>query len=86
MICPLVGSSKPASMRKVVVLPQPEGPSREKNLPADISAEMSSTAHWLPKRLSQVDEGDGAAGHWSLPYVVVWRDKLPRHGMAVMRR
>src|SRR5271156_5262735 len=32
-ICPEVGSSRPAIMRKVVVLPQPEGPSRQKNSP-----------------------------------------------------
>src|ERR1043165_4953942 len=33
-ICPEVGSSRPAIMRKVVVLPQPEGPSRQKNSPS----------------------------------------------------
>ena len=32
-IRPAVGTSKPASIRSVVVLPQPEGPSREKNSP-----------------------------------------------------
>src|SRR5215216_6758928 len=40
-IWPLVGSSKPAIMRRVVVLPQPDGPSREKNSP---SANSFSTA------------------------------------------
>ena len=30
---PEVGSSKPAIIRSVVVLPQPEGPSSEKNSP-----------------------------------------------------
>ena len=33
-ICPEVGSSSPAIMRSVVVLPQPEGPSRQKNSPS----------------------------------------------------
>src|SRR3954469_23141043 len=33
-ILPSVGSSRPAIMRKVVVLPQPEGPSRQKNSPS----------------------------------------------------
>src|SRR5437763_168550 len=33
-ICPRVGSSRPAIMRSVVVLPQPEGPSRQKNSPS----------------------------------------------------
>ena len=31
---PLVGSSKPAIMRSVVVLPDPDGPSIEKNSPS----------------------------------------------------
>ena len=31
---PLVGSSKPAIIRSVVVLPEPEGPSMVKNSPA----------------------------------------------------
>src|ERR1700712_3158079 len=33
-IWPEVGSSSPAIMRSVVVLPQPEGPSRQKNSPS----------------------------------------------------
>ena len=32
-ISPAVGSSKPATMRSVVVLPQPEGPSSVRNSP-----------------------------------------------------
>ena len=41
---PSVGSSKPPIMRSVVVLPQPDGPSSAKNLPASISSVRSSTA------------------------------------------
>ncbi len=33
-IWPEVGSSSPAIMRSVVVLPQPDGPSRQKNSPS----------------------------------------------------
>ena len=33
-IRPEVGNSSPAIMRKVVVLPQPDGPSRQKNSPS----------------------------------------------------
>src|SRR6187399_2899669 len=33
-ILPRVGSSRPAIMRSVVVLPQPEGPSRQKKSPS----------------------------------------------------
>ena len=47
---PLVGSSKPASMRISVVLPQPEGPRRQKNSPRKMSRERSSTATASPKR------------------------------------
>ena len=36
-IAPAVGSSKPAIMRSMVVLPEPDGPSSEKNSPAPTS-------------------------------------------------
>ena len=48
---PLSGSSNPAIIRRLVVLPQPEGPSIEKNSPSRISSVTQSTAVWLPKRL-----------------------------------
>jgi hypothetical protein len=41
---PDVGSSSPATIRRVVVLPQPEGPSRAKNDPAGIVRFSSSIA------------------------------------------
>ena len=40
----MVGCSNPAIMRSVVVLPQPEGPSMEKNSPRAISKLASFTA------------------------------------------
>src|SRR4029453_13905622 len=48
---PSVGSSKPPIMRRSVVLPQPEGPRREKNSPLRIAKETPSTATKPPKRL-----------------------------------
>src|SRR5690242_11239573 len=48
---PAVGSSNPARMRSRVVLPQPEGPSSEKNSPRRISNDTSSTAFTEPKDL-----------------------------------
>src|SRR5919198_3787879 len=48
---PASGSSKPATMRSVVVLPHPLGPSSEKNSPSAISSDTSSTAFTPPKRL-----------------------------------
>ena len=47
---PSVGSSKPAIIRKVVVLPHPLGPSSEKNSPSRISNVRSSTATKSPNR------------------------------------
>src|SRR6185437_11029555 len=44
MICPLVGRSKPAIMRRVVVLPQPEGPRSVKNSPGGMRRSIASTA------------------------------------------
>mgnify|MGYP003694426599 CR=1 FL=1 len=43
-IWPEVGSSSPAIMRSVVVLPQPEGPSRQKNSPSRTVKVESFTA------------------------------------------
>src|SRR5438067_10620441 len=43
-IRPEVGCSNPAISRKVVVLPQPDGPSREKNSPLATVRSMLSTA------------------------------------------
>src|SRR5262245_46622981 len=43
-IVPLVGNSKPAIIRKVVVLPQPEGPRNETNSPRSTSRLKSCTA------------------------------------------
>src|ERR1044072_497897 len=45
------GRSEPARRRSSVVLPQPEGPSREKNSPRRMSKETSSTALTGPKCL-----------------------------------
>src|SRR5215471_13918445 len=47
-IFPAVGRSKPAMRRSVVVLPQPEGPSSEKNSPASIETSIPSTAATSP--------------------------------------
>ena len=45
---PSLGSMKPATMRKVVVLPQPEGPSSTRNSPSAICSETSRTAKKSP--------------------------------------
>src|ERR1700730_15166134 len=43
-IAPALGSMSPAIIRRVVVLPQPEGPSRATMLPASIVSDSRSTA------------------------------------------
>jgi hypothetical protein len=48
---PLSGRSNPAIIRIKVVLPQPDGPSSEKNSPLRISTDTPSTATTPPKRL-----------------------------------
>src|SRR6476620_5367029 len=52
-IWPSVGRSKPAIMRRVVVLPQPEGPRSEKNSPGGISRLIPATAVNSPKRFTR---------------------------------
>src|SRR5215510_678653 len=48
---PPLGYSRPAIMRRVVVLPQPEGPSRQTTSPAATSRSTWSTAVRSPKTL-----------------------------------
>src|SRR5688572_9528599 len=48
---PESGNSKPAIMRSDVVLPQPDGPSREKNSPAAMSSVTPSTASTRPSKI-----------------------------------
>ena len=47
-IRPAVGTSKPAIIRSTVVLPEPDGPSIEKNSPSARSRSMPSTAVTSP--------------------------------------
>src|SRR5262249_33575785 len=71
---PDVTSSSPATMRMVVVLPQPEGPSRTRNSLSMISRSSLSTATTPPKLLvtplnltdamdSTLDGAEGQSAH-----------------------
>src|SRR5216683_3508593 len=51
VIAPPVGSTKPAIICSVVVLPQPDGPSNETNSPFSTPSDSPSTARCVPKRL-----------------------------------
>ncbi len=61
---PSVGCSKPAMSRSTVVLPDPDGPSIEKNSPAAISRSTWSTAVTAPN--SFVRPVSRMAGCWSV--------------------
>ncbi|MCY1307319.1 hypothetical protein D9M70_572320 [compost metagenome] len=50
-ISPFVGSSRPAIMRNVVVLPQPDGPSSMKNSPSSMVKLEERTAVKAPNSL-----------------------------------
>ena len=45
---PPVGCSRPATQRKVVVLPQPDGPSSTRNSPSSTESDTSRTAWKSP--------------------------------------
>jgi hypothetical protein len=60
-------------MRKVVVLPQPDGPSIEKNSPPGMSRLMLSTARNGPKRLLRSMSWMVPSVLWFIPWVPrVW--------------
>jgi hypothetical protein len=64
---PAVGSSKPATIRIVVVLPQPEGPSREKNSPGEccfssLSVDFSPERNEIQRLVTRVLRVSGSRG------------------------
>src|SRR5207244_2556901 len=53
-------------MRSVVVLPQPDGPSKPKNSPRSTAIETLTTAGVVPKRLdTELRERSGIVNLWS---------------------
>src|ERR1700733_2362436 len=79
---PAVGSSNPATSRRVVVLPQPDGPSSEKNSPAATDRSMLSTAaacpaRACPNRLVSPTRSMAAAAMASSPYLRAHLLSLP---------
>src|SRR5919201_5962244 len=67
---PVVMSSRPATQRTAVVLPQPEGPTRTRNSPSSISRSRSSTA---------VTSGEYFFVTWSKGTVALRSRMLLRH-------
>ena len=64
-ISPSLGSMKPEIMRRMVVLPQPDGPRNEKNSPSLMVRLRLRTAVKLPKRFTTLDEVE-VIGHGRL--------------------
>ena len=76
---PSVGSSSPHSMRIVVVLPEPLGPSRPKTSPRGICSVRRETAVTAPKRrVSSLDVDRGVAHGVSGTSSVTGRPALSR--------
>ena len=77
---PSVGSSSPATIRSVVVLPHPDGPSSAKKDPDGMVRDRSSTATKVPKRFVTRSSrrswpaGAGLARH-QLP-ITFWKASL----------
>ncbi len=65
-ISPAVGSTKPAISRSVVVLPQPDGPSRQTSVPCSIVIEMSSTTACGPYFFVNPRSSTDATGNLSI--------------------
>ena len=61
MMLPEVGVSNPATIRRIVVLPQPDGPSKETNSPLSMPRFTVLTTWVAPKDL--VDAGQFEEGH-----------------------
>src|ERR1051325_11677371 len=62
---PSVGSTKPATSRNVVVLPQPDGPSRHTSLPCSIVNETLSTTAFGPYFFVNPRNSTDATGYLS---------------------
>src|SRR6476659_1804316 len=75
-IVPLVGSSKPAIIRSVVVLPDPEGPSIVKNSPGAISRSIPPTATTSPYFL--VRPANRMSGFASMPVKLSGKARIAR--------
>src|SRR5215813_5599637 len=67
---PSLGVSKPAMQRKVVVLPQPLGPSSETNSPAATLSEIGPTTDWGVKRFTRLRISSSGVEPWSLSVVI----------------
>src|SRR5215212_11374174 len=61
-ISPSVTDSSPASIRRAVVLPEPDGPTSTRNSPSGAASESSRTASTASKRLVTLSNSTGATG------------------------
>ena len=65
---PLLADSRPAMMRSVVDLPQPDGPSRTQNVPGSMARSMPSSAlvspHCLETFTNWIDDMAADGSGW----------------------
>src|SRR5690349_10833615 len=92
-ISPDVGSTKPPIICSVVVLPQPDGPSRETNSPCRTESETASTAVAAPKRLvsrsrtrNPIGSALDFAGPAAVPLLPLRVHIVPVHGAKLAHR
>src|SRR3954467_416785 len=64
---PAEGATRPAIIRSSVVLPQPDGPSRETNSPEATARSTSATASCVPNRLLRRSRASSATAAGDLP-------------------
>src|SRR3712207_1274133 len=95
-IAPEVGSTQPAIICKVVVLPQPDGPRSDTNSPLSIARSSPATARWSPKlfvrplieRKDKCGRSRSAfdlAGPALVPVVALLVDRVPIHEQQLVR-
>ena len=76
-ICPELGSSSPAIIRSVVVLPQPEGPSSMKNSPSPTVKLESSHRDEVAELLAQVADDDLGQRRYSGKWLTTMNITVP---------
>src|SRR5271169_2232917 len=85
-IRPASGRSRPATRRKVVVLPAPVGPSNTTNAPSSTASDRSETALVAPKRFETPSRATSAMGELHRGRMVMERGPDGAAGNGVEQR
>ena len=79
---PAVGNSSPAIMRSVVVLPQPEGPSRQRNSPSSTVKLASLDGMEIPEGFVERFDPDLCHPPYSLTFETMMNITVPNSVVA----